>query len=129
VEEWTPEADALSESEWQTMLGEVLNLEHIFQAASYYQPPSLGWGARSYFKYSNTSADRYIKVFSHHNYPQSAISSREDPPDAKALMSHINITRKVAHYVDDVSAAKDRGFEYVFGETNSGTVTPIQTTS
>lgn len=35
-------------------------------------------------------------------------------------MSHINITKNVGLYVNDVKAAADRGFNYVFGETNSG---------
>ncbi|KAM5349143.1 hypothetical protein ACJ41O_008966 [Fusarium nematophilum] len=119
VDEWTPQADAESESEWQKAIGQALSRKRIIQAASYYQPPSRGWSATNYFKYSNASADKYIRVFSHHNYPQSAVSSREDPPDAKALMSHVNVTKNVGLYVDDVKIARERGFDYVFGETNS----------
>ncbi|KAH7214274.1 hypothetical protein BKA60DRAFT_460404 [Fusarium oxysporum] len=119
VNEWTPETDAESESEWQAAIGQAINRNSIFQAASYYQNPTLEWSAANYFKYANASADKYIKVFSHHNYPQSAISSQEDPPNAEALMSHINVTKNVGLYKDDVKAAQARGFDYVFGETNS----------
>ncbi|KAJ4159775.1 hypothetical protein NW765_013764 [Fusarium oxysporum] len=119
VNEWTPETDAESESEWQAAIGQAINRNSIFQAASYYQNPTLEWSAANYFKYANASADKYIRVFSHHNYPQSAISSQEDPPNAEALMSHINVTKNVGLYKDDVKAAQARGFDYVFGETNS----------
>jgi hypothetical protein len=35
-------------------------------------------------------------------------------------MSHINVTKKVGMYAEDVQIARERGFDYVFGETNSG---------
>jgi hypothetical protein len=59
-------------------------------------------------------------VFSQHHYPQSALSQEEDPPNVEALMSHINVTKKVGMYAEDVQVARERGFDYVFGETNSG---------
>ncbi|KAL2785311.1 hypothetical protein BJX66DRAFT_315089 [Aspergillus keveii] len=117
--DWTPQADAESESEWQTDIGQALNKKHIFQAGSYYRSPPTGWSAKSYFQYANASADKYIKVYSQHHYPQSALSQDEDPPNVEALMSHINVTRKVSMYAEDVKVARERGFDYVFGETNS----------
>ncbi|KAJ0426796.1 hypothetical protein BJY00DRAFT_306792 [Aspergillus carlsbadensis] len=118
-EDWTPQADAESESEWQTEIGRALNKKHIFQAGSYYRPPPTGWSAKSYFQYANASADKYIRVFSQHHYPQSALSQNEDPPNVEALISHVNVTKKVGMYAADVQVARERGFDYVFGETNS----------
>ncbi|KAH8776282.1 hypothetical protein F5883DRAFT_698668, partial [Diaporthe sp. PMI_573] len=103
----------------QTAIGNTLRKDRLFQAASYYQPPNLGWGAQSYFQYANDSADHYIKVFSHHNYPQSAIATGEEPLNVKNLMSHINVTANIGLYKDDIKAANTRGFDYIFGETNS----------
>lgn len=120
VPEWNPEADAKSESDWQVAVGSAICRRSIFQAASYYQPPSRGWSAQNFFHYANASAYPYIKVFSHHNYPQSALAANEPPPNVEYLMSHINITINVGQYKNDVVAANVKGFDYVFGETNSG---------
>ncbi|KAH8776298.1 hypothetical protein F5883DRAFT_639996 [Diaporthe sp. PMI_573] len=90
----------------------------MLPAASYYQLPSYGWSAVGYFKSTNASADLYIKVFSHHNLPQSALSASQPPPNLEYLMSHVDVTSNVDQYKDDVAVANARGFDYVFGETN-----------
>ncbi|KAF2014445.1 glycoside hydrolase family 79 protein [Aaosphaeria arxii CBS 175.79] len=119
--DWNFQTEAESESKWQAAVGQALGRDNIVQASSYYQTPARGWGAANYFKFADPTADRYIKVYSHHNYPQTAVgtSNGEDPPNVQALMSHVNITKNVGLYVDDVKAAATRGFDYVFGETNS----------
>ncbi|KAM6516713.1 hypothetical protein FALCPG4_014886 [Fusarium falciforme] len=119
VDEWTPETEAESNSNWQMVIGKAIKKKNMFQAASYYSPPNLGWGAESYFEYANASASPYTKVFSHHNYPQSAVSKNQDPPDVRGLMSHVNVTANVGLYKNDVKVAAAHGFDYVFGETNS----------
>jgi hypothetical protein len=117
---WTPKVEAESEVEWQTALGQALDLTYLVQAGSYYQPPSYGWSAQSFFASANARALEYIRVFSHHNYPQTTFAGHGDPPNLETLMSHSNITANVAPYADDAKVAHMNGLQYVFGETNAG---------
>jgi len=100
------------------VVGDAIWRKSTLPAASYYQLPSYGWSAVGYLKSTNASADLYIKVFSHHNLPQSALSASQPPPNLEYLMSHVDVTSNVGQYKDDVAVANARGFDYVFGETN-----------
>lgn len=118
---WTIAEDVASESSWQKSIGEALEITSFAQAASYFSGVERGWGGKEYFRIADPAADQYIAVFSHHNYPQSAINfSGSVPPYLPGLMSHINITKDIEPFIEDVQAVKEKNLQYVFGETNSG---------
>ena len=118
---WTPLEEATSEAKWQTAVGTAIDSEHVIQAANFYLPPAYGWSAKELFASENASAIKFIKDFSHHNYPQTvATTTQGSPPNLTVLMSHVNIVANVAPYMDDAKVTTALGLEYVFGETNSG---------
>lgn len=116
---WTPADDANSEAQWQTAIGEAVAQDHIIQAGNFYLPPAYNYSA-SYLlsSVSEEATDlKWIRTFSHHNYPQTVANN--GTVSLPQLMSHVNITTNVAQYASDVSFARSKGVEYLFGETNS----------
>jgi hypothetical protein len=64
-------------------------------------------------------ANDYVKDYCSHNYPQSA-----DTANLSSLMSHSDIASQIEPYAAEISAAADEGKPHIFGETNSGMLSP-----
>ena len=112
---WTPEADAKSQNNWISAVGQALVTPAIIQAGnSNTDPPT--WGAAELIKHLNSSSKSYVHDYSHHNYPGGTVTS---------LMSHSGIVNNMKKFKADVAAAVAVGKDYVLGETNSGTVGAI----
>ncbi|KAI9703439.1 MAG: hypothetical protein M1820_005912 [Bogoriella megaspora] len=119
-EPWTPATEAASESEWQIALGNALYEDRIIQAGNFVLTPDYGYSAAELLRMEDPAALKYIKDFSHHNYPQTVANTTIVPhPNLKQLMNHSVIVANVRQFESDVPEANDRGFDYVFGETNS----------
>lgn len=115
---WTPAAEAASEAEWQLAVGSALRQTHIVQAGAFESSPA-NFSAMELIENERSANSRsltYIKDFSHHNYPQSTYFTVDLP----SLMSHESVVSNVREFERDVVAAEKEGWEYVFGETNSG---------
>ena len=96
----------------------MLSQTHIVQAGNFYIPPANFSAAELIANedIANSSALIYVRDFSHHNYPQSTYFTVDLP----SLMSHESVVSNVRGFERDVVAAEKVGWEYVFGETNSG---------
>ncbi|KAF4627478.1 hypothetical protein G7Y89_g10679 [Cudoniella acicularis] len=117
---WTPLDEATSESTWQISIGTALNTSSLIQAGNFILPPSYGSSAAQLFSNENPAAIKYIRDFSHHNYPQAMDNTSTVPsPNLTTLMSHVNIVQNVNLYRADIEVTQKLGMEYVFGETNS----------
>lgn len=83
--------------------------------------PEYNSSAAQLFQHEDPAAIKYIKDFSHHNYPETVANTSLVPaPNLTALMSHVNIVNNVRPYGEDTNATQQLDFDYVFGETNSG---------
>jgi hypothetical protein len=78
-------------------------------------PPT--WGAEELIATENSTVKQYINTYAHHNYPGGTIQS---------LMTHSTTVSNIHRFDADVAAALRIGKPYVFGETNSGKLTPRQ---
>lgn len=84
-------------------------------------PPAYGYSASQLFANEHPAAIKYIRDFSHHNYPQTvANTSAVPPPNLTSLMSRVSISENVGLYTADTKVTKQLGIDHVFGETNSG---------
>ncbi len=92
------------------------------QAGNFILTPSYGYSAAELFANEDPAAIRYIRDFSHHNYPQTVSGAGGDPgtqfDDADEPRQHREQRRGL---LSRHSSNSGRGLDYVFGETNSGT--------
>lgn len=107
---WNPATDAVSQNNWDILVGSAVNRKNIIQAGnSNSLPPT--WGAEELIATGNATVRQYINSYAHHNYPGGTIQS---------LMTHSTTVSNIHRFDADIAAALKVGKPYVFGETNSG---------
>ncbi|KAJ5926689.1 hypothetical protein N7516_008462 [Penicillium verrucosum] len=110
---WTAAADEASQVSWQDAVCGNLSATDIISAGVYFgtSPMSLvGLTAKE------GDADKYVKYYCSHNYPQSSGSY-----NLATLMGHSDIATQIEPYAAEISAAAGKGKPHIFGETNSAT--------
>lgn len=95
-------------------VGSALNKRDIIQAGNSNDSPPT-WGAAELIATQNATVKQYVHDYAHHNYPGGTTMS---------LMSHRGISSNLHVFDADVAAALREGKQYIFGETNSGTLCP-----
>ncbi|KAJ3454144.1 hypothetical protein MRS44_018038 [Fusarium solani] len=114
---WNHTTEAASESRWQIGVGEATKSNKFVQAGNYV---TMNYTAETLFEGLGPAALKYVRTFSHHNYPQTVANTTTFPPvNLKSLMSHVQISGNVGSYATDTQVTRELGLEWVFGETNS----------
>ena len=111
--------DASNQVAWQKSLAENLDRENFVQAGVRLQPGN-GWSVAQLAPVEKSSgAEKYVRSFGEHSYPQSACSGSKT--DLQKLMSHSGIVSYSRQWREETAAARNLKKPFFLSETNSAT--------